>query len=103
MGVAPVRPAGMSVSDRPTEWLAVARKRHRYLVNTGIGLVVAGTLLSSWIAYEWFINRVSHEVLALVAGFAVLLGVQLLVLSTLTSLLVQLHETELDLGSGDEE
>lgn len=86
----------MSVSDRPTEWLTVARRRHRYLVNSGIGLVLVGAAIAAWIAYEWFVRSISHEVLALVAGFAVLLGVQLLVLSTLTSLLVTLHEAELD-------
>ncbi|MFB6353530.1 MAG: hypothetical protein ABEJ92_05535 [Halobacteriales archaeon] len=86
----------MSVSDRPTEWLAMARRRHRYLVSAGVGLGALGALLAVWIAYEWFARGISHEVLALVAGFAILLGVQLLVLSTLTSLLVTLHETELE-------
>ncbi len=86
----------MSVSDRPGEWLAVARKRHRYLVNGGLGLGLVGALLAAWIAFEWFVRGISHEVLALVAGFAILLGVQLLVLSTLTSLLVDLHEAELE-------
>ena len=96
MAVAPDASATMSVSDRPGEWLAVARKRHRYLVNGGLGLGLVGALLAAWIAYEWFGRGVSHEVLALVAGFAILLGVQLLVLSTLTSLLVDLHEAELE-------
>lgn len=86
----------MTVSDRPTEWLAVARKRHRYLVNGGLGLGLVGAGLAAWIAFEWFVRGTSHEVLALVAGFAILLGVQLLVLSTLTSLLVDLHEAELE-------
>lgn len=82
----------MSVSDRPMEWFELARTRHRYLVWSGTGFTVAGALLAAWIGYEWFGRGVSHEVLAVVAGFAVLLGVQLLVLSTLTSLLVDLHE-----------
>ena len=82
----------MTVSDRPTEWFELARTRHRYLVGSGVGCTLAGALLAAWIAWEWFGRGVSHEVLAVVAGFAVLLGVQLLVLSTLTSLLVDLHE-----------
>lgn len=98
MAVARVPATVMTVSDRPTEWLAVARRRHRYLVSSGVGLGVLGTVLAAWIAYEWFARGISHEVLALLAGFAVLLGVQLLVLSTLTSLLVDLHEAELDRG-----
>jgi predicted nucleic acid-binding Zn ribbon protein len=100
MAVAPVPATDMTVSDRPTEWLAMARRRHRYLVNSGFGLGLVGTVLAVWIAYEWFARGISHEILALLAGFAVLLGVQLLVLSTLTSLLVDLHEAEL--GRGDE-
>ncbi len=84
----------MTVSDRPTDWLAVARKRHRYLVGTGFGLGLVGAAVAAWVAYRWFVHGVSHEVMALLAGFAVLLGVQLLVLSTLTSLLVDLHEAE---------
>ena len=82
----------MTVSDGPTQWFELARTRHRYLVASGVGLTLAGALLAAWIGYEWFGRGVSHEVLAVVAGFAVLLGVQLLVLSTLTSLLVDLHE-----------
>lgn len=96
------RPNRMTVSDRPTEWLAVARKRHRYLVSSGIGLGLLGAVLAVWIAYEWFVRGISHEVIALVAGFAVLLGVQLLVLSTLTSLLVDLHERDLQERARDE-
>lgn len=92
----------MTVSDRPTKWLAVARKRHRYLVHSGLGLGAVGAGLAVWIAYEWFVRGISHEVMALVAGFAVLLGVQLLVLSTLTSLLVTLHEAELDRPTDEE-
>ena len=86
----------MTVTDRPSEWIAVARRRHRYLVNSGVGLGLLGAALAAWIAFEWFVRGVSHEVLALVAGFAVLLGVQLLVLSTLTSLLVTLHEERIE-------
>jgi hypothetical protein len=96
MAVAVNRPVEMTVSDRPTEWLAIARKRHRYLVASGFGLGVIGAVLAAWVAYRWFVHGVSHEVIALVAGFAVLLGVQLLVLSTLTSLLVDLHERDAD-------
>jgi len=96
MAVAALPIIGMTVSDRSGEWLAVARKRHRYLVNSGVGLGLIGAALALWIAFEWFVRGISHEVLALVAGFAILLGVQLLVLSTLTSLLVDLHEADLD-------
>ncbi len=92
----------MTVSDRPGEWLTVARKRHRYLVNSGVGLGLVGAALALWIAFEWFVRGISHEVLALVAGFAILLGVQLLVLSTLTSLLVDLHEADLERRRSDE-
>jgi uncharacterized membrane protein YeaQ/YmgE (transglycosylase-associated protein family) len=96
MAVAAVGRARMTVSDRPTEWLAVARKRHRFLVSAGFGLGLVGAAIAAWIAYEWVFRGISHEVMALVAGFAVLLGVQLLVLSTLTSLLVDLHERDLE-------
>jgi len=92
MTEAPVEAGEMAVTDRSTEWLAIARRRHQYLVGSGYALGLLGAALASWVAYEWFVVHISHEVLALVAGFAVLLGVQLLVLSTLTSLLVDLHE-----------
>ncbi|WP_435063263.1 S-layer glycoprotein N-glycosyltransferase AglJ [Halobaculum sp. EA56] len=56
----------------------------------------AGAALAAFVAYDWFVNTTSHEVLAVVSGVAIILGIQLLIFGVLSDLLVTLHEETLD-------
>lgn len=56
-------------------------------LSGGFGLALAG-----WVGYEWFgPASTSHEVLAVVAAFGVLFGVQLLMFGVLSDLIVSVH------------
>jgi len=58
-------------------------------LSTFVGLVIAG-----FVAVEWFTRNVSHEVLAVVAGVAVLFGVQLLMFGVLSDMMVALNREQ---------
>lgn len=65
--------------------------RHRLLVLAGFASTAVGLALGAYVGYEWFGRGISHEVIAVVSAGTLLLGVQLLVLASLTSMLVTLH------------
>lgn len=55
-----------------------------------------GVVIAAYVAYEWFVNGVSHEVLAVVSGVSLIFGVQLLIFGVLSDLIVTLHQETLD-------
>lgn len=57
--------------------------------------LAAGFLITAYVVVDWFVYRTSHEVLAVVAAAAILFGVQLLMLSMLSGMLIVLHEEQL--------
>jgi dolichol-phosphate mannosyltransferase len=61
----------------------------------GVSLV-AGVLIGAYVGVEWVTRRVSHEVLAVVAAFAIIVGIQLFMFGALSDLLVTLHREQLD-------
>jgi len=67
-----------------------------YFGTAGVSLVVLGIVAAAYVAVEWFTRGVSHEVIALLAAFAVLVGVQLLMFGVLSDLMVTLHREQLD-------
>ena len=79
----------------PGAEFAAVKTRHRLLVAAGVAATVIGVLLAGYVGYDWFVNRVSHEVIAVVSAFGILLGVQLIVLSSLSSMLIALHREQL--------
>lgn len=81
----------MSVMDGSGPVYEAVEERHRLLVLVGFGSTSVGAAIAAYIAYDWFANGVGHEVLAVVSTALLLLGVQLLVLASLTSMLVTLH------------
>ena len=87
----------MSVASSGDGLFEAIKRRHRMILLAGVAATVVGVLLAGFVGYEWFVRRprVSHEVLAVIAAFAVLVGVQLLVFSTLTDMLVVLHQEQL--------
>ncbi|MFC6795981.1 S-layer glycoprotein N-glycosyltransferase AglJ [Halobaculum halobium] len=67
-----------------------------YFGSAGVASGLAGGLVAAYVAYDWFANGISHNVLAIVAGVGVILGVQLLIFGVLSDLLVTLHGETLD-------
>ena len=72
------------------EWgnkgIEVIETRHKLI----IGIIMAG-----FVGYDWFVNHIGHEVLAIVSAFGILLGVQMLILSSLSSMLISLHQEQI--------
>jgi len=62
-----------------------------YFGSVGSLSAVVGLLVASYVGFEWFVQGVSHEVLAVVAAAGVLFGVQLLMFGLLADLIVSLH------------
>jgi len=67
-----------------------------YFGSVGALSGAVGTAIAAFVAVEWVTRRVSHEVLALVAAFGILLGVQLVMFGFLADMILTLHEEQLD-------
>jgi len=65
-----------------------------YFGSIGAGFGALGATLAGYVAWDWFANGVSHEVIALVAGVSVLFGLQLLMFGLLSDLVVTLHREQ---------
>ena len=68
-----------------------------YFGSVGVLSGLFGAAVAGYVAYEWFVKvpRESHEVLAVVAAFAILFGVQLLMFGVLSDLIVTLHREQM--------
>ena len=66
-----------------------------YFGSVGTLSLLGGTGVAAYVAVEWLTRRVSHEVMAVVAGFAIIVGVQLLMFGVLSDMLLDLHEEQL--------
>jgi len=66
-----------------------------YFGSLGSVSTATGVLVAVYVAVEWITQRVSHEVLAVVAAFAILVGVQLLMFGMLADLILSLHREQL--------
>ncbi|QLG26091.1 S-layer glycoprotein N-glycosyltransferase AglJ [Halorarum halophilum] len=67
-----------------------------YFGSAGVLSGLFGIIIAGYVAYEWFIYGVSHEVLAVVSGVSLIFGVQLLIFGVLSDLIVTLHRETLD-------
>ncbi|WP_435144656.1 S-layer glycoprotein N-glycosyltransferase AglJ [Halobaculum sp. P14] len=67
-----------------------------YFGSAGVLSGAVGVAVAGYVAYDWFANGVSHEVLAIAAGIALIFGVQLVMFGVLSDLLVTLHRETLD-------
>jgi glycosyltransferase (TIGR04182 family) len=65
-----------------------------YFGSVGSVSVVVGVVLAGYVALEWFTRGISHEVIAVVAGVAVLFGVQLLMFGVLSDLIVSVNREQ---------
>ncbi|WP_132060783.1 S-layer glycoprotein N-glycosyltransferase AglJ [Halorussus amylolyticus] len=68
-----------------------------YFGSVGVASGLFGVGVAAYVGYEWFVKvpRESHEVLAVVAAFAILFGVQLLMFGVLSDLIVTLHREQM--------
>jgi len=101
------RPAGADTNLRPFRDGAVilvtlyqlARRNNPLFYFGSLGALssVAGAAIGAYVGYEWFVRTppVSHEVLAVVAAFAILLGIQLVMFGVLSDLIVTLHREQM--------
>jgi dolichol-phosphate mannosyltransferase len=65
-----------------------------YFGSVGAVSVLSGLLVAGFVGFDWFVRDISHEVLALVAGVSVLLGIQLLMFGALSDLIVSVNREQ---------
>ena len=66
-----------------------------YFGSIGVLSSLFGVAVGAYVGVEWVTQRVSHEVLAVVAAFAILFGVQLLMFGVLSDMIVTLHREQM--------
>lgn len=59
-----------------------------YFGSVGVLSLLTGVVLAVYVGVEWFLMNTSHQVIAVVAGVAVLFGVQLVMFGVLSDLVV---------------
>ncbi|MFB6121245.1 MAG: S-layer glycoprotein N-glycosyltransferase AglJ [Halobacteriaceae archaeon] len=67
-----------------------------YFGLAGGASMTVGSLIAAYVGVEWVTRQVSHEVMAVVAAFAIIVGVQLFMFGALSDLIVTLHREQLD-------
>jgi len=101
------RPAGSDANLRPFRdglvivytLYALARTNNPlfYFGSLGAASAVVGTGIAGFVAWEWFARGIPHNILAIVAAAAILLGVQLVMFGVLSDLVVTLHREQMRL------
>lgn len=66
-----------------------------YFGSLGVGSIVFGGGLGVYVGVEWFWHGISHEVLAVVAGVSLLIGIQLIMFGVLSDMILALHREQL--------
>ena len=66
-----------------------------YFGSVGFVSLLIGGVLAAYVGVEWFRYNVSHEVMAVVAGVAILFGVQLIMFGVLSDLILSLHREQI--------
>jgi len=70
-----------------------------YFGSVGFFGLISGLVLAGFVGYDWFVRGISHEVLAVVSGVSILLGIQLLMFGVLSDLVVSVnreHNRQID-------
>ncbi len=65
-----------------------------YFGSLGIGAILAGSAIASYVLARWVRYEVGHEVLAVAAAAGIILGVQLLMFGVLSDMIVTLHREQ---------
>jgi len=98
------RPSGSNTNLRPFRdggiiFLELYRRAKTnnplfYFGSVGIVSVLVGVVLGGYVGVEWVTQRVSHEVIAVVAALGIIFGVQLLMFGVLSDLILTLHREQ---------
>ena len=99
------RPAGSNTNLHPIRdggiiFLEIYRRAKTnnplfYFGSLGTVSTATGFLVALYVGVEWVTRQISHEVLAVVAAFSILVGVQLLMFGMLADLILSLHREQL--------
>jgi len=65
-----------------------------YFGSVGTAALLVGLGIGAFVAYDWFVNSVSHEALAVVGASGVILGVQLLMFGVLSDVIVAVNREQ---------
>ncbi|WP_248518136.1 S-layer glycoprotein N-glycosyltransferase AglJ [Salinarchaeum laminariae] len=65
-----------------------------YFGSLGGLSLLAGLGIASYVGYDWFVNDIPHEVLAIVAAAGILVGIQLFMIGFLSDMIVALHRDQ---------
>jgi dolichol-phosphate mannosyltransferase len=66
-----------------------------YFGSVGLISTAVGVGIGIWVGVEWVTRSISHEVMAVVSAFAILVGVQLLMFGVLSDLIFSLHREQI--------
>jgi dolichol-phosphate mannosyltransferase len=75
-----------------------------YFGSLGAVSTAAGAVMTGYVLYEWFLFRITHEIIAIGAVGAAILGIQLLIFGVLADMILSLHreqEARLERAFGD--
>ena len=99
------RPSGSDTNLRPIRdggiiFLELYRRAKTnnplfYFGSLGVSSTLTGLLIAAYILVEWITVGISHEVMAVVSGFGIIVGVQLLMFGVLADLILTLHRDTL--------
>ena len=99
------RPSGSDTNLRPIRdggiiFLELYRRAKTnnplfYFGSLGVLSTVSGLVIAAYVLVEWLTRNISHEVLAVVSGFGIIVGVQLLMFGVLADLVLSLHRDTL--------
>ncbi|MBX0294020.1 S-layer glycoprotein N-glycosyltransferase AglJ [Haloarcula nitratireducens] len=65
-----------------------------YFGSVGFGSIGLGVLLGMFVVYDYVVNSISHEVIAMVGGVAIILGLQLLMFGVLSDMIVTVNREQ---------
>ncbi|MBB6647208.1 S-layer glycoprotein N-glycosyltransferase AglJ [Halobellus ruber] len=99
------RPSGSDTNLRPIRdggiiFLELYRRAKTnnplfYFGSLGVLSTVSGLVIAAYVGIEWITRGISHEVMAVVSGFGIIVGVQLLMFGVLADLVLSLHRDTL--------
>jgi len=99
------RPSGSDTNLRPIRdggiiFLELYRRAKTnnplfYFGSLGVLSTVTGFIVAAYVLVEWLTQSISHEVLAVVSGFGIIVGIQLLIFGVLADMVLTLHRETL--------
>ncbi|MDY6764125.1 MAG: TIGR04182 family glycosyltransferase, partial [Halobacteria archaeon] len=66
-----------------------------YFGTLGGFLFLLGLLTGFYVTYDWYVNSISHEVLAVLTALFIIAGIQLFIFASLSDMIVKLHREQM--------